>query len=53
MDSAAARYPWRRLVYPLGKGPPYRDLNGWMSGEPAGRLGAAPLQAYQDQAVIS
>lgn len=52
MASTAARYPWTRLVYPLGKRPPYRDPNGWVSGEAAGRLGAAPLAFYEDLAVI-
>jgi hypothetical protein len=50
--TGAFRYPWKRLVYPLGARPPYRDRNGWVSAEPAGGLGAAPLEAYQDLAVI-
>ena len=52
MAGAGLRYPWERLVYPLGSEPPYRDPNGWVSGQPAGRPMAAPMQSYQDLPVI-
>ena len=52
MAGAGLRYPWERLVYPLGSEPPHRDPNGWVSGQPADQLKAAPMQSYQDLPVI-
>jgi hypothetical protein len=52
MADARLRYPWKRLMYPLGSEPPYRDPNGWVSSQPVGHLTAAPMETYQDLPVI-
>ena len=52
MADGSVRYPWERLVYSLDSKPPYRDPNGWVSGEPGGRAGVALAEFGQDLPVI-
>ena len=38
MADAVLRYPWTRLMYPLGSEQTYRDRNGRLSSQPTGHL---------------